>query len=636
MTIIWVAAFEHGKNGALLFSRQFMPIQKSRLDALLYAFPKLHHLHTQEQPFIDSDSVRYVLFQAYEVTFILITNKQSNLITDLSLLQLISRTVYTVCYPEHYEPRSQTDNSSLGSNPLSPSLVKSCLFEIFIALDEIVEYGGYPTEINSTLESIHTALLMDSHEEHRYNLQQAGKMKEAKMKSAQKARELEKQRKFGPSGNNDPAMAGRIVGIGSHSFQSSSSSSSQVEPDSISSHQSNNSSSSTTANNSSSSSSSSSSAQSHQSNLGFDGSKLQFSSNQPATAITATKTSTQTSKIGGARKLGGKGKMVLGKKQQQAPEPEEQPQPEPQSSQPTSDHPSSSQQPLPTTSTPAIQAVDITIPHVKTEEHVQIQIDSENSLLQLSIQGKLSLLLPSNSTSTSTNYAVQLNPINNIYPSLLKSQTRPGLDKTQWASNSILYNTDINKPFLIGPDKPNILLQWKLLLTGNSLGPSQQNLIQELIPFQFTHWVSSNSPNSTTVSIECSPSEAYVNSHSASSLQHIIIAIPCPSRPSLSQVDKPWKYDQDRQILYWSLGSLSTNNHQITSTPQFSSSSIEFEVNGSFEQENFLPMSLSLSPQQSYVGIAPIQMYDTAVSQPVEFGTQWQLTVDSFTVTNGQ
>jgi len=350
----------------------------------------------------------------------------------------------------------------------------------------------------------------------------------------------------------------------------------------------------------------------------------------------------------GKRKLGGKGKIVLGKKAV-----EEEGAAEVAAVSSDRAHVNAQEevvlpQQQPQTVTPKT-LLNIDQPHVKIEEKILIQIDADNTLLQFAVNGKLSLILPENVKSP--NFAVQVTPISNNFSNLLKTQTRPGLDKTQWASNSILYNTDSDKPLSYGSsDKPNLLLQWKMLINGSNLNmllssptsaSSSPSPIEQILPFQFTHWVSSNSPGTTNVSIECTPNQAYIDLPSSSALQNIIIAIPCPGKPVITQVDTPWKFDQNLRLLYWSLGSLSTVSNQITATPSFTHSTIEFELQnsngeGEFEQDSFLPLSVSIQPQRSYVGISPVRLYDTLTSQPVEFGTITEVTVDSFRVTNGQ
>ena len=59
MAVLAIAAFERGKNARVIFSRQFLPMSKSRIDSLLQAFPRLLS-NASEHTFIETDSVRYV------------------------------------------------------------------------------------------------------------------------------------------------------------------------------------------------------------------------------------------------------------------------------------------------------------------------------------------------------------------------------------------------------------------------------------------------------------------------------------------------------------------------------------------------------------------------------------------------
>jgi hypothetical protein len=68
------------KNGRCLFARQFVEMNRLRVEGLLAAFPKLMGTGNKQHTFIETDSVRYVWQPVESIYLLLITNKASNIV----------------------------------------------------------------------------------------------------------------------------------------------------------------------------------------------------------------------------------------------------------------------------------------------------------------------------------------------------------------------------------------------------------------------------------------------------------------------------------------------------------------------------------------------------------------------------
>ncbi|KAJ8602212.1 hypothetical protein CTAYLR_003642 [Chrysophaeum taylorii] len=148
------------KSGRTLFARQFVEMNRLRIEGLLAAFPKLLGTGNKQHTFIETDSVRYV-YQPLEGLFLLlITNKASNIVEDLDTLRLLSKVV-----PEF-------------AGGTSEEKVSDRAFELVFAFDEVITTGGYREYID--LRQIRQNLEMDSHEEKLHNMVKKTKIDSAK------------------------------------------------------------------------------------------------------------------------------------------------------------------------------------------------------------------------------------------------------------------------------------------------------------------------------------------------------------------------------------------------------------------------------------------------------------------------
>ena len=146
---------------------------RSRIEALLSSFPKLIKPHTQHTT-LEQDNVRFVYQPLDELYMVLITNRQSNILQDISTLHLFAQVVGSIC------------------KTLDEREVVRCAFELLGAFDEIVTMGYRE---NLGLGQIKTFLDMESHEERIQEIISRNKELEATEERKRKAKQLELQRK---------------------------------------------------------------------------------------------------------------------------------------------------------------------------------------------------------------------------------------------------------------------------------------------------------------------------------------------------------------------------------------------------------------------------------------------------------
>ncbi|CAB9500647.1 Coatomer subunit delta [Seminavis robusta] len=134
------------RQGKALVSRQFVEMNRLRVEGLLAAFPKLAGHGGKQHTYVETDSVRYV-YQPLEnqIYLLLITTKTSNIVEDLGTLRLLAKVVPDV------------------AGGLQEQAINDNAFELIFAFDEVLTTGGYKEEVS--LSTIRANLLMDSHEE---------------------------------------------------------------------------------------------------------------------------------------------------------------------------------------------------------------------------------------------------------------------------------------------------------------------------------------------------------------------------------------------------------------------------------------------------------------------------------------
>lgn len=187
------------RQGKALVSRQFVEMNRLRVEGLLTAFPKLIG-HAKQHTYVETDAVRYV-YQPLEnnLYLLLVTTKASNIVEDLGTLRLLAKVVPDVAggFQEH----------AINENA----------FELIFAFDEVLTAGGYKEDIS--LSAIRTNLLMDSHEEKIAIALQKSKQDAAKAEMQKKAKTLQEEkmaqlRQSFVTGQPTTGPTGRMEGFG--------------------------------------------------------------------------------------------------------------------------------------------------------------------------------------------------------------------------------------------------------------------------------------------------------------------------------------------------------------------------------------------------------------------------------------
>lgn len=163
------------RQGKALVSRQFVEMNRLRVEGLLAAFPKLVGLTAKQHTYVETDTVRYV-YQPLEnnLYLLLITTKASNIVEDLGTLRLLAKVVPDV------------------AGGMQEHAINAHAFELIFAFDEVLTAGGYKEE--ASLSSIKTNLLMDSHEEKIAIALRQSREEQARHEMQQKAKSLQEQK----------------------------------------------------------------------------------------------------------------------------------------------------------------------------------------------------------------------------------------------------------------------------------------------------------------------------------------------------------------------------------------------------------------------------------------------------------
>ncbi|KAH0790686.1 Coatomer subunit delta [Histomonas meleagridis] len=193
------------KKGRTLVARQFNHLTRSQVEGNLSAFPKL--ITNTSQSYIETESIRYVFQDIGDLYFILMTTKDSNILEDLDLLNLLIEVTREVLKDQN--------------NQITEKSVVNSAIDLILAYDECI-FDGYRQTV--TLEDVKTFLLMESKDEDEAIRTRELQEQEAKRERDQRIKEIEKQKKLQAAMNKN---------LGSSSSASSSYAAPSYSPSSV-------------------------------------------------------------------------------------------------------------------------------------------------------------------------------------------------------------------------------------------------------------------------------------------------------------------------------------------------------------------------------------------------------------------
>ena len=132
------------RGGKIIFARLFCDMLFGRLETLLNGFPRLLK-SGQQHTFIEVDSLRYIYHPLEDYYIILLTNRSSNIISDMKTMSLCSAAASQILKGKEQKEFSEDD-----------------CFQLILSFDEISSRLG-TSVINQ--EALNDVLMMESNEE---------------------------------------------------------------------------------------------------------------------------------------------------------------------------------------------------------------------------------------------------------------------------------------------------------------------------------------------------------------------------------------------------------------------------------------------------------------------------------------
>lgn len=165
------------KDGAIYVARQYCEMTRARVEALYIAFSRLI-TKGKQHTIVETNEVRYIYQPINDFYCVLVTDKQSNILEDIKTLRLFVGAI--------------NEYASFGKGLINEDSITQSRFDLLFVFDEIVALGV--RQIDS-LTQLRTVMEMKSEEEKAFMESLTKKEKEAKAKLAEKAKELDQQRR---------------------------------------------------------------------------------------------------------------------------------------------------------------------------------------------------------------------------------------------------------------------------------------------------------------------------------------------------------------------------------------------------------------------------------------------------------
>lgn len=184
------------KDGVIYVARQYCEMTRAKVEALYIAFSRLITKGTQHT-IIETNEVRYIYQAINDFYSVLITDKHSNILEDIKTLRLFVGAI--------------NEYASVGKGLINEESIVQSRFDLLFVFDEIVALGVRQID---NLTQLRTVIEMKSEEEKRFMESLTKKEKEAKAKSAEKAKEFDQKRRNELLNQSERHMS-RGMGMGS-------------------------------------------------------------------------------------------------------------------------------------------------------------------------------------------------------------------------------------------------------------------------------------------------------------------------------------------------------------------------------------------------------------------------------------
>lgn len=165
------------RDGLIYVARQYCEMSRSKVEALYMAFPRLI-TKGKQHTIVETNDVRYIYQAINDFYCILITDKHSNILEDIRTLRLFVGAI--------------NEYASIGKGMINEESITYNRFDLLFVFDEIVALGVRQID---NLTQLRTIMDMKSEEEKAFMESITRKEKEAKAKSAEKAKFLDQQRR---------------------------------------------------------------------------------------------------------------------------------------------------------------------------------------------------------------------------------------------------------------------------------------------------------------------------------------------------------------------------------------------------------------------------------------------------------
>lgn len=196
------------RDGSIYVARQYCEMTRSKVEALYIAFPRLI-TKGKQHTIIETNEVRYIYQSINDFYCVLITTKHSNILEDIRTLRLFVGAI--------------NEYASIGKGMINEESITYNRFDLLFVFDEIVALGVRQID---NLTQLRTIMDMKSEEEKAFVESLTRKEKEAKAKSAERAKELDQKRRNEQLEQAERNLIGRGLGVTS----SISSDSKHIEP----------------------------------------------------------------------------------------------------------------------------------------------------------------------------------------------------------------------------------------------------------------------------------------------------------------------------------------------------------------------------------------------------------------------